>query len=152
MRFFQLFSKTTLTILIIFGQNVEENNPDQQKKTARQNLFSFSRYSSIKLAFLFKIGQNGKNEVQRLSNNSRTVNAMKNLIRYSESAENSLSTMFHQILPSSMSLGFNFNLKMTNFDPQNMRFFTVFEISSQTTCHIPIKFGTVIAQSFLRRS
>ena len=52
MRFFQLFSKTTLTILIIFGQNVEENDTDQQKKTARQKLAPFSRYSSIKLAFL----------------------------------------------------------------------------------------------------
>ena len=54
MRFFQLFSKTTLTILLIFGQNVEENNTDQQKKTARQKLAPFSRYSSIKLAFLVK--------------------------------------------------------------------------------------------------
>jgi len=125
MRFFQLFSKTTLTILIIFGQNVEENNTDQQKKTARQNLFSFSRYSSIKLSFLVKTGQNSKNEVQRSSNNSRTVNAMKNLIRYSESAENSLSPMFHQILPCSTSSGSNFYLKMANFDPKNMRFFTV---------------------------
>ena len=125
MRFFQLFSKTTLTILIIFGQNVEENNTDQQKKTARQNLFSFSRYSSIKLSFLVKTGQNSKNEVQRSSNNSRTVNAMKNLIRYSESAKNSLSPMFHQILPCSTSSGSNFYLKMANFDPKNMRFFTV---------------------------
>jgi len=126
MRFFRLFSKTTLTILLIFGQNVEENNTDQLKKTARQKLAPFSRYSSIKLAFLVKTAQNGKNEVQRSSNNSRTKNAMKNLIRYSESAENSLSPMFHQILPSSMSSGSNFYLKMANFDPKNMRFFTVF--------------------------
>ena len=48
MRFFQLFSKTTQTILIIFGQNVEKNDTDQQKKTARQKLAPFSRYSSIK--------------------------------------------------------------------------------------------------------
>ena len=48
-------------------------------------------------------GQSGKNLVQRSSNNSRTTNAMKNLIRYSESAENSLSPMFHQILSSSTS-------------------------------------------------
>ena len=54
MRFFKLFSKTTLTILIIFGQNVEENDTDQQKKTARQKLAPFLRYSSIKLAFLVK--------------------------------------------------------------------------------------------------
>ena len=51
---------------------------------------------------------------------------MKNLIRYSESAENSLSPMFHQILPSSSSSGSNFNLKMANFDPKNMHFFAVF--------------------------
>ena len=126
MRFFQLFSKTTLTILLIFGQNVEENNTDQQKQTACRNLFSFSRYSSIKLAFLVKTCQNGKNEVQRSSNNSRTVNAMKILIRYSESAENSLSPMFRQILPTSGSSGSNFYLKMANFDPKDMLFFMVF--------------------------
>ena len=70
--------------------------------------------------------KNGKNEVQRSSNNSRTKNAMKNLIRYSESAENSLSPMFHQILPYSTSSGSNFYLKMANFDPKNVHFFTVF--------------------------
>ena len=40
MRFFRLFSKATLTILLIFGQNVE----DQQKETACQNCFLFCRY------------------------------------------------------------------------------------------------------------
>ena len=54
MRFFQFFSKTTLTILIILGQNMEEIDTDQQKKTARQKLAPFSRYSSKKLAFLVK--------------------------------------------------------------------------------------------------
>eukprot|EP00493_Phyllostaurus_siculus_P009662 UN09788 len=54
MRFFRLSSKTTLTILLIFGQNVEEIDTDQQKKTARQKLAPFSRYSSIKLAFWSK--------------------------------------------------------------------------------------------------
>ena len=51
---------------------------------------------------------------------------MKNLIRYSESAENSLSPMFHQILPYFTSLESNFNLKMANFDPKDMLFFMVF--------------------------
>ena len=45
---FVFFSKTTRTILIIFGQNVEDNDTDQQKKTARQKLAPFLRYSSIK--------------------------------------------------------------------------------------------------------
>ena len=51
-----------------------------------------SKFCSVLELFIHKVvifGQNGQNEVQRSSNNSRTVNAMKNLIRYSESAENS---------------------------------------------------------------
>ena len=71
-------------------------------------------------------GQNGQNEVQRSLNNFRTVYATKNLIRYSESAENSLSPMFHQILPYSTSSGSNFYLKMVNFDSKKYAFFTVF--------------------------
>ena len=65
-----------------------------------------SKACSVLEIFIHKVGifgQNGQTEVQRSSNNSRTVNDMKNLIRYSESAENSLSPMFHQILPSSTS-------------------------------------------------
>ena len=130
MRFFGIFTRTTLTILLIFGQNVEENNTDQQKQTACRNLFSFSRYSSIKLAFLVKTCQNGKNEVQRSSNNSRTVNAMKILIRYSESAENSLSPKFRQILPTSGSSGSNFYLKMATLTLKICFFSWFFEISS----------------------
>ena len=94
--------------------------------------------------------ENVKNGVQRSSNISRTVNATKNLIRYSESAENSLSPMLHQILPSSMSSGSNFNLKMANFDPKNMHFFAVFEISSQTTGQIRPKFGTMIVLKYTK--
>ena len=63
--------------------------------------------------FIHKVsifGQNGKLEVQRSSNTYGTVHAMKNLIRYSESAENSLSQVSHQILPSSTSSGSNFYL------------------------------------------
>ena len=62
MRFFQLFSKTTLTLLIVFGQNVEKNDTDQQKKTARQKLAPFLRYSSIKLAFWVKTAITGSND------------------------------------------------------------------------------------------
>ena len=69
--------------------------------------------------FIHKVsifGQNGQNEVQRLSNNSRMVNGTKILIRYSESAENSLLQVSNQILPNSTSLGSNYTLKMANFD------------------------------------
>ena len=89
-------------------------------------------------------GQNGQNEVQRSSNNCRTVKATKILIQYSESAENSLSPMY-QILPSSTSLGSKNNLKMAYFDPKNMHFSSFFEISRPTTCHMRTKFGTMIA-------
>ena len=46
-----LFSKTTHPIWLIFDQNVEENNTDQQKKSAYQNLFSFLRYLRSKFHF-----------------------------------------------------------------------------------------------------
>ena len=147
-RFFNFFSKTAGWNLLKTLQNVELIDIKQPAKTACPNFAPFSSYSSIKLSFLVKTGQNGKNEVQRSSNNSRTKNAMKNLIRYSESAENSLSPMFHQILPSSMSSGSNFNLKMTKSEPKNMRFSRFFEISCQTTCHIPKRFCTMIAPKF----
>ena len=51
---------------------------------------------------------------------------MKNLIWYSESAENYLSLVSHQILPSPTSSGSNFYLKMAYFDPKNMGIFMVF--------------------------
>ena len=46
--------KLALTILLSFGQNVEENNIDQWKKIAHQKLASFLRYSSMNLASLIK--------------------------------------------------------------------------------------------------
>ena len=79
-----------------------------------------SKACSVLEIFIHKVGifgQNGQTEVQRSSNNSRTVNDMKNLIRYSESAENSLSQVLDQILSSFTSLGSNFTMKMANFDP-----------------------------------
>ena len=48
-------SKTTLTILLSFSQNVEENNTDQKKKTAHQKLAPFLRYSLF-LYFLKILG------------------------------------------------------------------------------------------------
>ena len=49
--FFDIFSETTLTILGKLGQNVVLVVPDHLQKTAHQNIFSFSRYSSSKSAF-----------------------------------------------------------------------------------------------------
>ena len=46
--FFDFFSKTTLTILMKLGQNVEEINPESLAKTACQNFHRFQRYSTAK--------------------------------------------------------------------------------------------------------
>ena len=45
-RFFDFFSKMALTISMKLGQNVDRNISEHFAKTACQNLFSFSRYSS----------------------------------------------------------------------------------------------------------
>ena len=91
----------------------ERYRPAEKNRTSKA-------YSVLEI-FIHKVGifgQNGQTEVQRSYNNSRTVNATKNLIQYSESAENSLSQVSHQILPNSTSLGSNFTLKMAYFDPK----------------------------------
>ena len=83
----------------------------EQYKSAEKNCTSKSFF--VLEIFIHKVGifgQNGKLEVQRSSNTYGTVHAMKNLIRYSESAENSLTPVSHQILPSSTSSGSNFYL------------------------------------------
>ena len=49
MRFFGLFSKSALTILLIFCQTVEENDTDQQEKKLGQKIPYFSRYGLSKL-------------------------------------------------------------------------------------------------------
>ena len=84
---------------------------EEQYGSAEKNRTSKSFF--VLEIFIHKVsifGQNGKLEVQRSSNTYGTVHAMKNLIRYSESAENSLSQVSHQILPSSTSSGSNFYL------------------------------------------
>ena len=58
--FFGFFLETTLTILIKLGQNVVLMVPDHLQKTAHQNLFSFSRYSSSKSAFFGIFGARKK--------------------------------------------------------------------------------------------
>ena len=46
--FFDFFSKTTLTISMKLGQNVEEIDPENLAKTACQNFYRFQRYSTAK--------------------------------------------------------------------------------------------------------
>ena len=92
-------------------------------KNRMSKSFSVLQIFSLKVGIF---GQNGENVVQRSANISRTVNAMKNLIRYSETRRNSLSCTSDQIFHSSTSSGWNFRLKMVNFDPKNRRFWGVF--------------------------
>ena len=49
MRFFGLFSKSALTILLISCQTVEEDDTDQQEKKLAQKIPYFSRYGLSKL-------------------------------------------------------------------------------------------------------
>ena len=46
--FFEVFSETTLTILVLKRQNVEENSTKQTQKTAGLNLFKKLRYLTSK--------------------------------------------------------------------------------------------------------
>jgi len=43
-RFFGIFSETTIEILVINRQNVEDDSAEQTQKTAGLNLFKKSRY------------------------------------------------------------------------------------------------------------
>ena len=49
MMFFGLFSKTALTILLIFCQNVDKNDTDQQEKKLGRKVPWISRYGLSKL-------------------------------------------------------------------------------------------------------
>ena len=62
------------------------------------------------------LAENGQSGVQRSLYISRTVNAMENLIRYSESTENFLSCTSHQIFAYLSSSGRKFGPKIGNFD------------------------------------
>ena len=44
LRFFGIFSETTIEILVINRQNVEDDSVEQTQKTAGLNLFKKSRY------------------------------------------------------------------------------------------------------------
>ena len=61
-RFFEIFSKTLLTISMKLGQNVEGILPEHLQKTACPNKFFFSRYSSLKVRFGPKIAKMGSKE------------------------------------------------------------------------------------------
>ena len=72
--------------------------------------------------------ENGQSGVQRSLYLLRTVNGMKNLIRYSESTENFLSCTSHQIFAYLSSYGWKSGSKIDNFPKfskilQNFAFF-----------------------------
>ena len=80
--------------------------------------------------FILKVGifgQNRKKELQRLSNNSKMVKAMKNLIWFSECWGNSLLPKSSQNFHTSSSSWSNFDLKRANYDLENWCFWGVFE-------------------------
>ena len=51
LRFFGIFSETTIEISSILLQNVEENDTEQTQKTAALNLFKKSRYLRLSAVF-----------------------------------------------------------------------------------------------------
>ena len=94
-------------------------------KNRTSKSFSVLEIFSLKVGIF---GQDGENGVQRWTYISRTVNAMKNLIWFSESRRNSLSPSSDQIFHSTTSSRWNFRSKMVNFDPKNWRFLGVFRL------------------------
>ena len=133
--FFDFFSKTALTILTKLTQKVELINSEPFPKTAYPKKFPFSRYSSTKSRFWPK---NAKSGVQRSCYISRTVNATKNLIWYSESTINFLSSSSHQIFTYLSSSWRKFDSKTGNFHVFYECFFDIF---SPTTWNILMKLG-----------
>ena len=134
-RFFDFFSKTALTILFIFGQNVEEIVTKTFAKTPHVQKMSVLEIFIHKVAILAK---NGKSGVQRSCYISRRVNATENLIRYSESTINLLSLSSRQIFAYLSSSGRKFDLKTANFYAFFEWFFGIF---SATTWYILMKLG-----------
>ena len=77
-----------------------------------------SRKNPVLEIFIHKVqilAENGQSGVQRSLYISRTVIAIENLIRYSESTENFLSRMSHQIFAYLSSSGRKFGPKIGNF-------------------------------------
>ena len=111
-----------------FSQNAPECRTNRYW-TAREN--RMSKFGSVLEIFIHKVSilaKNGESGVQRSLYISRTVNGMKNLIRYSESTENFLSCTSHQIFAYLSSSGWKSGSKIGNFPKfskilQNFAFF-----------------------------
>ena len=82
------------------------------------------------------LAENGKSGVQRSLYISRTVNGMKNLIRYSESTENFLSDYCRPFFHSSSSSGRKFGLKIGYFRPKKQAFLSSFRAFSSKLLEI----------------
>ena len=99
-----------------FGQNAPECRTNQYW-TAREN--RMPKFCSNLKIFIHKVSilaKNDKSGVQRSLYISRTVNAMENLIWYSESTKNYLSQACHQIYPYSLSSGWKFDPNTVDFE------------------------------------
>ena len=121
-----------------FGQNAPECRTNQYW-TACEN--RMSKFCSVLEIFIHKVSilaKNGESGVQRSLYISRSVNAMENLIWYSDSTKNYLSQVCHQIFSYSLSSGWK-------FDPNTVNFECLFEwflgIFSTTTRSISMKLG-----------
>ena len=121
-----------------FGQNAPECGTNQYW-TAREN--RMSKFSSVVEIFIHKVSilaKNGQSSVQTMLYISRTVNAMENLIWYSESTKNYLTLVCHPFFHISSS-------SMRKFDPKTVNFECLFEwflgIFSSTTWDISMKLG-----------
>ena len=121
-----------------FGQNAPECRTNQYW-TAREN--RMPKFCLVLEIFIHKVSilaKNGASGVQRSLYILRTVNAMENLIWYSESSKNYLSQVCHQIFPYSLSSGWKFDPNMVNFECLFEWFLGIF---STTTRNISMKLG-----------
>ena len=121
-----------------FPETLQNDRPYQYEE-ARENRTS-SSFSVLEI-FIHKVQifvENGQSGVQRSLYISRTVNAMENLIWYSESTENFLSPMSRQIFAYLSSSWRKIDTKKANFHA----FFEWFlVIISETTWKISMKLG-----------
>ena len=134
-RVFRLFLKNGSNDL---GQNASECRTNQYW-TAREN--RMSKFCSVLEIFIHKVeilAENGQSGVQRSFYISRTVNAMENLIWYSESTINFLSDCCHPFFHSCSSSMRKYDTKLANFHALFEWFFGIF---SATTWNISMKLG-----------
>ena len=119
-----------------FSQNAPECRTNRYW-TAREN--RMSKFGSVLEIFIHKVSilaKNGESGVQRSLYISRTVNGMKNLIRYSESTENFLSDYCRPFFHSSSSSGRKFGPKIGNFWPKKRAFLSSFRAFSSKLLEI----------------